>query len=69
MTNKPQLLASAGTLEDIGALIARFYGGEAKPLRELGSGIWELLRAEGKDALKGVRVVLRAGRYRFEMLA
>ena len=65
---KPQLLASAGTLDDVGALIARFYGGSTKTLIKQSPGQWSIAHARG-DFIAGVRVILRKGRYRFESFA
>ena len=65
MNTKPQLLASAGTLDQIGQCIANFYGGEHKELfARAGGESWSVLGRNG--AIPGVRVVLLRGRYRFE---
>lgn len=66
---KPKLLASAGSLEDLEGLIARFYGGERKRLQYHGEGFWTVHHdRDNSPALRGVRVVSKRGRYRFEML-
>lgn len=64
--SKATLLASAPTLEGIGAQIARFYGGEIKRLFHVGGPEWIVLQQSGAQ-IEGVRVILRKGRYRFEV--
>jgi hypothetical protein len=66
------LLASAPTLNDITASVARFYCGEQKELRPDGRE-WHLYgpRRVGTALTFGkipaMRVVCKRGRYRFEM--
>jgi hypothetical protein len=60
------LYATAGTLDDISAAIARFYCGESKPLLETPDPrVWRLSRKDG-TIISGVRVAFKRGRYRFE---
>jgi hypothetical protein len=62
---KPQLLASAESLDGILALIARFYGGEQKLLSHCGvNNVWLVQGSRG--TISGVRVVQKGRRYRFE---
>ena len=58
------LLATAPTLDDITASVARFYCGEGKELRPDGEG-WRIYGARGE--IPAMRVVCKRGRYRFEM--
>lgn len=61
-----KLLASSGTLEGIQELIAAFYCGERKTLRQEGDA-WRVLRSDGTP-IERVRVVgPKRGRYRFEL--
>lgn len=64
MSNKQewQLLASSNTLEGIKGSINRFYCGEEKEVQ--GENV-----IGSKGILEGVRVILKRGRYRFEMLS
>jgi len=71
--NKPRLLATAGTLEASTKQVAEFYGGEEKEIREAFEGrrrIWTVWSAAkyGGTQCTGVRILHKAGRYRFEML-
>lgn len=64
---KATLLGSAPTLEGIQEVIAAFYCGSRKTLRQEGDA-WRVLRTDGTP-LTRVRVVgPKRGRYRFEML-
>ena len=65
------LLASAPDLGGIAECIARFYGGERKPLAYCEDhGVWVVLRSERPPMtlIEDVRVIRsKSGRYRFEM--
>jgi|APGre2960657404_1045060.scaffolds.fasta_scaffold74704_5 hypothetical protein len=58
---KWELLASSSTLEGIKGSIKRFYCGEGKEVS--GENV-----IGSKGIIEGVRVILKRGRYRFEML-
>jgi hypothetical protein len=60
-------LASAPTLEALGECVARFYGGEPKTFVPCGDGKWAITSPTSGRTLSGVGVVLRRGRYIFEM--
>ena len=65
---KGNLLATAGTLEDIRQSVCRFYCGESKTLIPTGDDSWKIIGTyNGKEA-PGTRVVRKRGRYRFEMI-
>lgn len=62
------LLGSSGSLEGIGDVIAKFYGGERKKLEPVGQAAvteWTVHQTSGAQ-ISSVRVVLKQGRYRFE---
>jgi hypothetical protein len=59
------LLGSSNTLDGIRSVIARFYAGESKELAPIDADSWSVLRTNG-EALPGVIVRLKRGRYRFE---
>lgn len=62
------LLGSSGSLEGIGDVIAKFYGGERKKLEPVRQGEvteWTVHQTNGAQ-ISSVRVVLQRGRYRFE---
>lgn len=60
--NALKKLASSNTLEGISQLIAQFYGGERKELREISPGVWQVISAG--EPLSTI-VTLRRGRYVF----
>lgn len=63
------LLATAGTIEDIRQSVCRFYGGDSKTLIPTGDHSWKVIGTyTGKEAL-GVIVRRARGRFRFEMVA
>ena len=62
---KTTLLGSSATLDGIKAVIAKFYYSE-KELLPLSANEWKIIGKNG--ALKGVRVVLKCKRYRFESI-
>ena len=62
---KTTLLGSAATLDGIKAIIAKFYYGE-KELLSLSTNEWQIIGKNG--VLKGVRVILKGKRYRFESI-
>ena len=59
------LLGSSSTLEGIKAVIAKFYYSE-KELTSLSPNEWSVIGKNG--VLKGVRVILKGKRYRFESI-
>ena len=62
---KTTLLGSSPTLDGIKAAIAKFYYGE-KEILSLVTNEWQIV---GKNGVKkGVRVVLKGKRYRFESI-
>lgn len=60
----PQLLASAGTIEDIEKLINRYWFSESYTVNR---STLAIERPE-KPTLAGFRVIHKRGRYRFELL-
>ena len=62
MKNDWILLASSGSLEGIKGSIKRFFCGESKDVQ--GSFV-----IGSKGILEGFRVIIKRGRYRFEMLS
>ena len=62
---KITLFGSATTFDGIKAVIAKFYYGE-KELLSLSANEWQIIGKNG--ALKGVHVILKNGRYRFESI-
>jgi hypothetical protein len=58
------LLASSKTFGGIETLIAEFYAGEKKQLRQVSDTEWTVHRGDGRQLQ--VRVALVKGRYRFE---
>lgn len=56
-----KLLATSGTLDGIGKLIAEFYCGSPKTLTETEPGTWSIHNADGKR-LGRVSVVARVRR-------
>lgn len=67
MANKGNILATAGTLESIREAIIDFYCGPVKTLEADGPDRWRVIGRDGLPHI-GVVVVLRRGRYRFEMV-
>lgn len=61
------LLASAGTLDDIRAAVCRFYGGDSKTLVPTGADAWKIIGTYSGKPVAGVVVRRLRGRYRFEM--
>lgn len=63
------LLASAASLDDIRASIARFYCGESKTLKPETArpNSWLIIGSDG-NPLVGLRVLKRGKRFRFEMV-
>jgi hypothetical protein len=61
----PQLLASAGTIEDIEKLINRYWFSESYTVNR---STLAIERPE-KPTPAGFRVIHKRGRYRFELLA
>ena len=59
------LISSSSTLEGIKTVIAKFYYGE-KELLSVAPNEWQIIGKNG--VLKGVRVVLKDKRYRFESI-
>lgn len=65
---KPDLLATASTIEDVRGVVCRFYGGVSKTLIPTGDDTWKVVDTyTGKEA-SGVRVVRKRNRFRFEMV-
>ena len=62
---KTTLLGSSSTLDGIKAVITKFYYSE-KELLSLSANEWKIIGKNG--VLKGVRVVLKGKRYRFESI-
>lgn len=62
---KTTLLGSSSTLDGIKSVIAKFYYGE-KELISLVTNEWQIIGKNG--TIKGVRVVLKGKRYRFESI-
>jgi len=67
--SRGNILATAGTMDDILSSIADFYCGSTKRLVETGPGSWKVVSMDGSRDLSGVRVTLFKSRYRFEMVA
>lgn len=61
---KDNLLATGGTLEGILGSVSRFYYGGTFEMKADGSIVRQ---ADGKT-MSGVRIIKKAGRYRFEMV-
>lgn len=61
------LLASAGTLDEIRRSITDFYAGTLTTLAPDGADAWKIKRASDGKELEGVRVTRKRGRFRFEM--
>ena len=59
-----KLLAASGTKEAMIKTITRYYCGSTISLHETSPGIFEVSNKKG--VIKGARVVLIKGRYRFE---
>lgn len=64
----PNKLATAPNLDILGAIIARFYGGEEKQLKKIDEKSWAVTSIETGKILDGVRVVKIRGGYMFEMV-
>ena len=62
---KTTLLASSATLDGIKAVIAKFYH-SGKELLSLVTNEWQIIGKNG--TIKGVRVVLKGKRYRFDSI-
>ena len=62
---KTTLLGSSSTLDGIKSVIAKFYYSE-KDLIPVASNEWQIIGKNG--VLKGVRVILKKGIYRFESI-
>ena len=62
---KITLLGSSATLDGIKTVIAKFYYGE-KELLPVSPNEWQIIGKNG--VLKGVRVILKGKRYRFESI-
>ena len=62
---KTTLLGSSATLDGIKTVIAKFYYSE-KELLSLSANEWSVIGKNG--VLKGVRVILKGKRYRFESI-
>ena len=62
---KTTLLGSSATLDGIKAVITKFYYSE-KELISLSANEWQIIGKNG--VLKGVRVILKGKRYRFESI-
>lgn len=62
---KTRLLGSAGSLEDLKALVERFYCGENVTFVAKSKDEWAVHNESGE--LNGFRVVLKKRRFRFEM--
>ena len=62
---KTTLLGSSATLDGIKAVIAKFYYSE-KDLIPVDPNEWSIIGKNG--VIKGVRVVLKGKRYRFESI-
>ena len=62
---KTTLLASSPTLDGIKSVIAKFYYFE-KDLIPVAPNEWQIIGKNG--VLKGVRVILKKGIYRFESI-
>lgn len=64
-----RLLASAGSLADIQAAIAKFYGGPKTLAQDPDdSELWQIVSPSTGYVFDGVRVRHLRGRYRFEMM-
>lgn len=61
------LLASAGTLDDIRAAVCRFYGGDSKTLVPTGDNAWQIIGTYSGKPASGAIVRRVRGRFRFEM--
>lgn len=62
---KTTLLGSSATLDGIKAVISKFYYSE-KDLIHVAPNEWSIIGKNG--VIKGVRVVLKGKRYRFESI-
>lgn len=60
------LFGTSATLDGIQDVIAKFYAGERKVLREQSPGIWSVHKIDGTKLATVVR--LHKGRYRFESI-
>lgn len=65
--SKPQLLATAGTLNAMRECVSRFYGGQSKTLIPTGDDSWKVVDTHSSKPADGVRVIRKRGRFRFEM--
>ena len=67
---KSQLIASAGTKDDIAECIRDFYCGEVKTLVPVKENVvnieWKLVSTHSGKTVDNVRVIYKRGRYRFE---
>lgn len=61
------LLATAGTLENLRQSIVRFYCGAEITLQPIAAGEWRVLNTASGAELRGVRVRQQGRRFRFEM--
>lgn len=68
MPKNNRLLASAPSLEMIGDGIARFYCGERKDIVPNDDGSWSVASPKTGKVFDDVRIILKKGRYRFEMV-
>jgi hypothetical protein len=59
------LLASSGTYDGILKLISKFYCGSTITLKQISEKEWDVYTLKG--LCKGTKVILKKGRYRFEM--
>lgn len=62
---KPQLLASGPSLQSLAKAIVQFYCGTSIDLIPDGEA-WSVQRVSDGKMIKGVRVIWKANRYRFE---
>jgi hypothetical protein len=62
------LLASSATLDGIAGSVSRFYCGESITLLARGPKAWAVADTYTGQERDRVRVILKGGRYRFEML-
>lgn len=67
MSRNKNRLATAGSLESIREAIIDFYCGSIKTLEADGENRWRVIGRDGLPNI-GVVVVLRRGRYCFEMV-
>ena len=63
---KTKLVGSANTLEQMTALLVKYFGGTKIEIVNVRNGLWNIANSSGH--IEGCFIVLKKDRYRFEII-